>query len=47
MLTLQLIRQETAFVKDRLAVKNFKNIALVDDIIALDDNRRKLQLGAR
>jgi seryl-tRNA synthetase len=44
MLTLQLIRQETAFVKDRLAVKNFKNIALVDDIIALDDNRRKLQL---
>lgn len=43
MLTIQLIRQETAFVKERLAVKNFKDIALVDEIIALDDNRRKLQ----
>ncbi|HBG71984.1 MAG: serine--tRNA ligase [Bacteroidetes bacterium GWF2_43_63] len=44
MLTIQLIRQETAFVKERLAVKNFKNIALVDEIVALDDSRRKLQL---
>ena len=44
MLTIQLIRQETDHVKERLAVKNFKNIALVDEIIALDDNRRKLQM---
>ncbi|MGD9492709.1 MAG: serine--tRNA ligase [Bacteroidales bacterium] len=44
MLTMQLIRQETEHVKERLAVKNFKNIALVDEVIALDDNRRKLQL---
>ena len=44
MLTIQLIRQETEHVKERLAVKNFKNIALVDEIIALDDNRRKLQM---
>ncbi len=44
MLTIQLIRQETEHVKERLAVKNFKNIALVDEVIALDDNRRKLQL---
>lgn len=44
MLTIQLIRQETEHVKERLAVKNFKNIALVNEIIVLDDNRRKLQL---
>lgn len=44
MLTIQLINQETAFVKERLAVKNFKNIELVDEIIALDANRRKFQM---
>ena len=44
MLTIQLIRQENEYVKERLAVKNFKNIALVDEIIALDDKRRKIQM---
>lgn len=44
MLTIQLINQETAFVKERLAVKNFKNIELVDEIIALDADRRKFQM---
>jgi len=44
MLTIQLIRQETAFVKERLTVKNFKDTGLVDEIIGLDDSRRKLQL---
>ncbi|PKP03041.1 MAG: serine--tRNA ligase [Bacteroidetes bacterium HGW-Bacteroidetes-6] len=43
MLTIQLIRQETAFVKERLVVKNFKNPGIVDEIIELDDKRRKLQ----
>jgi seryl-tRNA synthetase len=43
MLTIQLIRQETAFVKERLAVKNFKNLSIVDEIIELDDIRRRMQ----
>lgn len=43
MLTLPLLRQDPAFVKERLALKNFKNPALVDDILHMDDQRRKLQ----
>ncbi len=44
MLTLSLLRHDTQKVKDRLSLKNFKNIALVDEIIALDDVRKRLQL---
>ncbi|WEK37298.1 MAG: serine--tRNA ligase [Candidatus Pseudobacter hemicellulosilyticus] len=44
MLQVPFIRQNTAFVKERLAIKNFKELALVDEIIALDDERKKLQL---
>ena len=44
MLQLQVLRQNVQEVKDRLAVKNFKNPELVDDVIGLDDQRKKLQL---
>ncbi len=44
MLQLQVLRQNPQAVKDRLAIKNFKEINLVDEIITLDDQRKKLQL---
>lgn len=44
MLTLQQLRQDPAQVKARLAKKHFARIELVDVIIALDDQRKKLQL---
>src|SRR5687767_10136359 len=44
MLQLQVIRQNPQAVKDRLGVKNFTELSLVDEIIALDDQRKKLQL---
>ncbi len=44
MLQLQVLRQNEQEVKDRLAVKNFKNPELVDEAISLDDQRKKLQL---
>lgn len=37
-----MIRQNPQFVKERLAVKQFKDVQLVDEILALDDTRRKL-----
>jgi len=43
MLQLQVLRQNPQEVRDRLAIKNFTNINLVDEIIALDDQRKKLQ----
>jgi seryl-tRNA synthetase len=44
MLQLQVLRQNPQGVKDKLAVKNFAELQLVDTIIALDDDRKKLQL---
>jgi seryl-tRNA synthetase len=44
MLQLQTLRQNPQSAKDRLAIKNFREINLVDDIILLDDERKKLQL---
>lgn len=44
MLQLQTIRQNADMVKERLAVKNFRDISLVDEIQQLDDQRKKLQL---
>jgi len=44
MLQLAFIRQNRELVKERLAVKNFANLDLVDEIIALDEQRRKKQL---
>jgi seryl-tRNA synthetase len=44
MLQLQVLRQDPHAVKERLAVKHFAEPQLVDTIIGLDDERRKLQL---
>jgi len=44
MLQLSVLRNDPAFVKERLAVKHCKQLDLVDSIIALDDQRKKLQL---
>lgn len=44
MLQLQLIRQDPQGVKNKLAIKNFKEQGMVDIIISLDDQRKKLQL---
>jgi len=41
---LAVIRQSPAFVKERLQVRNFKELDLVDTILQLDDQRKKLQL---
>ena len=44
MLQVQVLRQNPQAVKDKLAVKNFAEPQLVGIIIALDDERKKLQL---
>jgi seryl-tRNA synthetase len=44
MLQLSYIRQNTDLVKERLAVKYFTETDVVDQIIRLDDEKRKLQL---
>ena len=43
MLQVAFIRQNVDFVKERLAVRNFSEINLVDIIVDLDDQRKKLQ----
>ena len=43
MLQVAFIRNNTALVKERLAVRNFKEPDIVDTIISLDDERKKLQ----
>ncbi|GAB2670945.1 serine--tRNA ligase [Flavihumibacter cheonanensis] len=43
MLQVNFIRQNADFVKERLAVKHFSQLNLVDELIALDEKRRKLQ----
>ena len=42
MLQLAVLRNNPEEVKERLRIKNFKELDLVDEIIALDDNRKKL-----
>jgi seryl-tRNA synthetase len=42
MLQLAYLRSQTQTVKERLTVKNFKEIGIIDEIIALDDEKRKL-----
>jgi len=44
MLQVAFIRQQVDFVKERLAVRNFTELDLVDKIVRLDDQRKKLQL---
>ncbi|MBL7741270.1 MAG: serine--tRNA ligase [Chitinophagaceae bacterium] len=44
MLQLQVLRQNPEWVKEKLAVKYFTETGLVDTVLALDDQRKKLQL---
>lgn len=44
MLQLQVLRQDPQAVKNKLAIKHFAEPQLVDSIIALDDERKRLQL---
>lgn len=44
MLQLQVLRQNPEAVKERLAIKYFTDLSLVDTILSLDDQRKKLQL---
>src|ERR1700722_20158314 len=46
MLQLSEIRKNPDFVKERLTVRNFAETGLVDEIVRLDDTRRKLQLDS-
>jgi len=43
MLLIEVIRENPNFVKERLYVKNFKQIELIDEILTLDKKRRELQ----
>ena len=43
MLSAGFIRNNVELVKERLSIKNFKEINLVDSIIVLDDERKQLQ----
>ncbi len=43
MLQVNILRQNPEWAKGRLAVRNFKQPELVDEIIALDDERKKIQ----
>ncbi|MCX7696525.1 MAG: serine--tRNA ligase [Bacteroidales bacterium] len=44
MLLLDVIRENPSVVKKKLAIKNFKNLEIIDEIIDLDKQRRSLQL---
>jgi seryl-tRNA synthetase len=44
MLQISYIRQNIDRVKEKLAVKYFAEIEIVDKIVALDDEKRKLQV---
>lgn len=46
MLQVAFIRQNVDFVKERLAVRNFPEPELVDIIVSMDDQRKKLQLDS-
>jgi seryl-tRNA synthetase len=43
MLTLEQLRKDTAFAKERLAHKNFKDVNFVDEIITIDDERKSIK----
>lgn len=44
MLQIQVLRQQTAWVKERLAVKNFASIGLVNEILEMDEAIRQLKI---
>jgi seryl-tRNA synthetase len=43
MLQVNFLRQNTDLAKKKLAIKHFANLALVDEVIAVDDQRKQLQ----
>jgi len=43
MLQVTYLRQHTQLAKDKLAIKHFSNVALVDQVIEVDDQRKRLQ----
>jgi seryl-tRNA synthetase len=43
MLQVNFLRQNTDLAKKKLAIKHFTNLALVDEVIAVDDQRKQLQ----
>ena len=43
MLTIDQLRKDTTFAKERLAHKRFKDIQFVDEIIMLDDSRKSIK----
>ena len=46
MLQVNFIRQNPELVKERLAVRNFGNIGLVDTILEIDDELRKIKFAS-
>ena len=46
MLQVNFIRQNPELVKERLAIKNFGNIGLVDTILEIDDELRKIKFAS-
>ena len=45
MLQVNFLRQNTDLAKKKLAIKHFANVDLVDEVIALDDQRKQLQVA--
>ena len=43
MLQVNYLRQHTQLAKDKLAIKHFSNLELVDQVIDMDDQRKRLQ----
>ena len=43
MLQVTYLRQHTQLAKDKLAIKHFSNLDLVDQVIAMDDQRKRVQ----
>ncbi len=43
MLQVNYLRQHTQLAKDKLAIKHFSNPGLVDEVIAVDDQRKRIQ----
>ena len=43
MLQISYIRQNTALVKEKLAVKHFGDLSIVDSILEMDEQVRKLK----
>lgn len=46
MLQIQFIRQNADLVKERLAIRNYNNIGLVDTLIEMDDELRKIKFAS-